>query len=101
MAYWLPRARRGILIAMDQASINYHPQLYQGQVTLFRGGRQLVGYDHDPELGWGRLAAGGVEIHVIPSYDGTIFLEPHVRVLAERLKACLLAGHADESNKQT
>jgi thioesterase domain-containing protein/acyl carrier protein len=108
IAYWLytgtglpfRRSRREILNAMSQASRNYRPQLYQGRVTLFRGGRELAGHDYDPQLGWGRLAAGGVEIHRIPSYDGTLFLEPHVRVLAEEL-ARLLATHANEPNQQT
>jgi thioesterase domain-containing protein len=108
IAYWLytgtglpfHRSRREILNAMSRASRSYRPQLYQGRVTLFRGGRPLAGRDHDPQLGWGRLAAGGVEIHLIPSHDGTIFLEPHVRALAEEL-ARLLAAQADESNQQT
>ena len=103
MAYWfytgkglpLPHTRAVILNAVSRASRNYRPQVYQGRVTLFRGGRRLA-HDHDPQLGWGKLAAGGVEIHRIPSHDGTIFLEPHVRVLAERLRTCLANGSAAE-----
>jgi len=104
ITYWLytsmglpfPHARREMLNAMSQASRSYRPQLYQGRGTLFRGGRPLGGYDHDPQLGWGKLAAGGVEIHRISTHDGTLFLEPHVRLLAEELAACLTHGSASE-----
>jgi aspartate racemase len=93
--------RRKIMGAMRQAAINYDPQVYRGSITLFRATTQPAMFDHDPKLGWGRLAAGDLEIHQVPGYYGTMMLEPHVRVLAEQLRACLLAGHPDESNKQT
>jgi thioesterase domain-containing protein/acyl carrier protein len=103
-AYWvyggmrlpLGHARQEFLNAMDQAFMNYHPQVYAGRLTLFRGTKQLLGYDNDPQLGWGKLAAGGVEIHRIPGYDGSVILEPRVRVTVEKLRACLLAGQPDE-----
>jgi aspartate racemase len=105
-AYWvyggtrlpLGRIRKEFLDALDQAFISYLPQAYPGRVTLFRGTKQLVGYDNDPQLGWGKLAAGGVEIHRIPGYDGSVILEPRVRVTVEQLRACLRAAQAEVSN---
>jgi thioesterase domain-containing protein len=58
-------------------------------VTLFRASRQRAGYNNDRDLGWGKLAAGGVESHEIPGYHGSIVMEPRVRILAEQLRACL------------
>ncbi len=43
----------------------------------------------DPQLGWGRLAAGGVDVRELPGQHLSIFQDPHVRVLAEKLAECL------------
>ncbi len=43
----------------------------------------------DPLLGWGGLAAGGVEIQEVTGHHVPMMFEPYVRVLAEKLKACL------------
>jgi hypothetical protein len=40
-------------------------------------------------MGWGRLAGGGVEAHLIPGYHAHIVLEPRVRLLAKELTASL------------
>ena len=68
---------------------DYKPQLYSGCVTLFRASKRPAGYYDNPDLGWAEFAAGGVEVHEIPGYHGSIVTEPRVRVLAERLQACL------------
>ena len=72
-----------------QALREYVPQVYPGCVTLFRASNQPAGYNNDRDLGWGELAAGGVETHEIPGYHGSIVREPRVRLLAEQLQACL------------
>jgi aspartate racemase len=91
------RSRRDFLHAMRQARLSYHPQVYQGRLTLFRATRQPAGYDRDPQMGWGSLAAGGLEIHEIPGYCGSIVFEPNVWMLAEQLKVCLNRVHLAES----
>ncbi len=78
-----------------EASRNYVPQDYPGSVTLFRCSIQDPKYCHDRPLGWGELA-GGVEIHDVPTYHDRILREPHVRVLAEKLKLCLDKAQTDE-----
>jgi amino acid adenylation domain-containing protein len=72
----------------------YMPRVYPGRVTLFRTSKQPAGYDDDPHLGWEGLAAGGLEVYEIPGYYGSILFEPHVRVLAELLRACLHKAQA-------
>jgi len=79
---------QGLEDANRQASKNYIPQPYLGRLTLFRARRQPVGYRNDRALGWGELAAGGLEIYEIPGYNAIIF-EPRVRVLAKQLRNCL------------
>jgi aspartate racemase len=44
---------------------------------------------HDPEKGWGRLAAEGLDIRLVPGNHLGMLQEPHVRVLAEQLRACM------------
>jgi aspartate racemase len=75
----------------QEAANNYVPQAYPGRVTLFRGMDQIAGvsYYRDPLLGWGELAVGGLEIHEVPNTHLGMLQEPHVQVLAEKLKACI------------
>ncbi len=74
-----------------QASSNYVPQVYPGRVTLFRSSeRDLgVGFEWDEQLGWGSLAGGGLEIHDVPGNHLSIFEEPHIQILATKLRTCL------------
>ena len=93
---WVPAARhrQNILKAGSRASRNYDPKIYPGKIALFRATNLGGGIEHDPQMGWGRLAGGGLETHVIPGYHAHIVLEPRVRVLAEKLTACLERGQA-------
>jgi oxalate---CoA ligase len=40
-------------------------------------------------MGWGGLAAEGLEVYEVPGKFASIILEPSVRVMAEQLQACL------------
>jgi amino acid adenylation domain-containing protein len=74
---------------------DYVPRSFAGKVTLFRGRRQPLNRIRDPQLGWGRLAEGGVDIHLVPGTHGTVLSEPNVSVLADMLKEHLV-GWKDE-----
>ncbi len=82
-----------------QASRNYVPQVYPGRVALFRSRDQIIDVDvsscRDPQLGWGKLAAGGLECHEVPGTHLGMLQEPHVQVLAEKLTACLDKAQAE------
>jgi amino acid adenylation domain-containing protein len=80
-----------------RAAADYVPQVYPRRITLLRsqeilpedvGDERFRIYD-DPALGWGKLSAEPVEVHVIPGNHFTLLTEPHVYTLAERLRACL------------
>jgi thioesterase domain-containing protein/acyl carrier protein len=96
---WIPAARnrRMILNAGSRASRNYHPKAYPGKITLFRATDLGSGISHDSQMGWGRLAGGGLETHLIPGYHAHIVLEPRVRLLAKELTASL--SKAQESKE--
>jgi hypothetical protein len=84
----VPYPSQAVKLANRQASRLYQPRVYPGKVTLFRAShRETVG--SDARLGWGELAAGGLEIHEVPGDHFSFWQEPNVRVLAERLTACL------------
>jgi thioesterase domain-containing protein len=72
-----------------EAIRNYQPQVYPGKVTLFRCQIQPINQALHHDLGWSELVTGDVEIHSIPGDHFNILKEPHVRVLAKKLKSCL------------
>jgi thioesterase domain-containing protein len=100
---WIPAARnrRMILNAGSRASRNYHPKAYPGKITLFRATDLGGGISHDPQMGWDRLAGGGLETHLIPGYFAHIVLEPRVRLLARQLMACLRQANETKEREET
>ncbi|BAZ34002.1 amino acid adenylation (plasmid) [Cylindrospermum sp. NIES-4074] len=77
--------------ANRQAARNYSLKVYEGKVTLFRAidHPQPQGWYIDPKKGWGELARGGLEIHDVPGNHDSMFRQPHVQILAEKLQTCL------------
>jgi thioesterase domain-containing protein len=73
------------LLAMRQ----YVPKQYPGTVVLFRSEEGEGMY-----YGWQELAKGGVQIHLVPGSHTGILEEPHVQVLAERLRTCIAQAQA-------
>jgi thioesterase domain-containing protein len=78
--------------ANREALANYQPLPYPGRVTLLRAEEQVAPNANDPTLGWGELTEA-TEVYKVPGNHYTITTEPHVKVLARSLKACL-----DEAN---
>lgn len=74
--------------ACDQAAYDYIPKVYQGKITQFRPFKQYACFS-GPELGWEKLAAGGLETYDLPVYPRGMLVEPFVPILAEKLKACI------------
>jgi thioesterase domain-containing protein/acyl carrier protein len=72
-----------------QAIKYYQPQAYAGYAHLFWSEYQDLYIDRHPELGWGNLITGGLDIQHIPGDHDTIMQEPHVQVLAEKLQLAL------------
>jgi len=89
-----PRHQYNLLNVHQQVELEYVPtQVYSEQAILFRADEQLPlewWFDpRDPLLGWAEPIAGGLEVQGIPGNHENIFNEPYVRVLAEKLQACL------------
>ncbi len=88
---------RGIvqtLKADELAFLNYLPQGgYQGRITLFRTSEvyeealEMLGeITSDQTWGWNQLSSQPVEVYMVPGSHITMLREPHVMVLAEKLK---------------
>jgi aspartate racemase len=78
-----------VLEAHLQANSNYVVQAYPGRVTLFRASSGGASSRCTPHGGWGDVALGGVEVYDTPGDHMTMFKEPHIQVLAEKLRACI------------
>jgi thioesterase domain-containing protein/acyl carrier protein len=83
-----------------QAKRGYRAQVYPGRVTLMRASKPASftrpylptfedWHNRDPQHGWGELISGKLEIHDVPGDHYSIFNEPHVQILAQKLKTCL------------
>ena len=76
-------------MANARAAQGYVPQPYAGRVTLFKADERPALAAPTVDLGWSELCAGGLEVQVVPGNHYTMLRQPHVQVLAERLKVCL------------
>ncbi|WP_414620780.1 non-ribosomal peptide synthetase [Calothrix sp. CCY 0018] len=79
-----------------QAMRNYLPQLYPQPVTLFRASEEIVHdfdnpewYTSDPLLGWGKYSSQPIQFIDVPGDHFSIFVEPHIQVLAKQLRICI------------
>jgi thioesterase domain-containing protein len=85
----VPPALEEVRNAVNEAVARYRPRPYDGRITLFRARRHAPGTADHPDLGWGAIARGGVEIHPMPGYHGAMISEPRVRFLIPTLRECL------------
>jgi aspartate racemase len=67
----------------------YEPQPYSGKIVLFQSSEWPKGPYFDFELGWKDLVGGGIEFHTIPGDHPSMFLEPTVNLVAEKLSSHL------------
>jgi thioesterase domain-containing protein len=101
------RPRLRVMFERSAGSYRYKP--YPGRITLFtlaeRNGMSdsLVDpalADIDPLLGWGGIAAEGVERHELCGEHVSILREPYVRALGEELRRCLDRARSPASPPQ-
>jgi amino acid adenylation domain-containing protein len=70
----------------------YEPRPYPGGLTLIRAADMPPvpeGPLSEPDLGWGRVVEGPVEVLPVPGQHLTILAEPYVEGLARELERCL------------
>jgi thioesterase domain-containing protein len=72
-----------------QAWRGYKARPFDGRITLIRSEELKVANAPRPDLGWGTLALGGVDIVDVPGDHISMMQPPHVQTLAERLRETL------------
>jgi len=85
----MPRALRSVREAGYLANRRYVAGPYGGTATLFRAAVRSVADATGRDMGWGRLARGGVEVHHVAGDHENMLVEPHVRVLARELRVAI------------
>jgi phthiocerol/phenolphthiocerol synthesis type-I polyketide synthase E len=71
--------------ACELAAITYIPKAYPGRITEFRPMKEYATFS-GPEMGWEKLATGGLETHTLKVYPRGMLVEPFVPLIAEKLK---------------
>ncbi|MFH0962802.1 MAG: alpha/beta fold hydrolase [Planctomycetota bacterium] len=74
--------------AHEHARLSYKPDVYPGRITLFQSPEFRIRFPEYWER-WSALAGEGLDCHTIPGRHGDLLREPHVKVVADRLTACL------------
>ena len=80
--------QRRFLKSFFEARIRYKPEAYHGRITCI----VLDEYESNPQKGlgdWQSLSVGGLDVRFVPGNIFTMWEEPHVQILAEKLTACL------------
>jgi aspartate racemase len=78
----------------SKARKSYKPKTYRGRITYFI--REEFSNDHKRAFGeWYDLAVGGIDIRFVPGTIVSMWQEPHVKILADQLRACLDEAQTD------
>jgi thioesterase domain-containing protein len=71
------------------ARIRYHPTSYNGHIVLFWATEGWARLNRTPDLGWARLADGGLSVRAVPGNHRTMAYGPNARILARNVTECL------------
>ena len=87
--------------AHKRALGRYTIQFYPEKITLMRAAdvEETVATRRNATLGWETLTGGGLEIHDVPGGHTSMFEEPNVRTLAEKLKPILQSSDSKLENQ--
>jgi thioesterase domain-containing protein/acyl carrier protein len=82
---------RDLRRANRRALHRYRPGRYPGRLVLFLAESTTITPKQGERTAWTGLASGGADVHTVPGMHETMLHEPHVAVLAERLRPYLRA----------
>jgi thioesterase domain-containing protein/acyl carrier protein len=102
---WMQRMLKGYR-SRGRAYQAYTPQVYDGQITLFKANinpghlqdgamKEITELFLDPTYCWAALSTEPIRIEQVTGYHEILLAEPHVQTLAARLQACLEETEAD------
>jgi thioesterase domain-containing protein len=73
----------------NEAALAYRPQACSAPLALFRAAETMDEELRDTTYGWSQLAEGSLEIEVVTGNHFTMLEEPHVSLLAQKLRVRL------------
>jgi thioesterase domain-containing protein/acyl carrier protein len=76
------------------ASAKYYPKPYRGNVVLIRSMERTFGFGRVMDLGWSELLGDNLEICETPGNHYTIYMQPNVNALAQKMNICLRKAEA-------
>jgi amino acid adenylation domain-containing protein len=79
----------------NEAVQAYRPGTCSAPLVLFRAAEKLDDEPTDPALGWSHLAKGSLEVEEVAGNHFTMLDEPHVSLLAERLRVHLARANQE------
>ncbi len=82
-----------------EALKRYSPQVYRGNMTLFRAEQKDPKYFYDPYLGWQHLIEGELAIYDVPGNHISMMHAPHVETLAVTLQHCLNQAYRESAQR--
>ena len=77
----------------------HEPKPIGGRLTIFRSTDEPTGLFLDPKLGWGGMAADGVDLIVVPGDHYSVFKEPGLSLMAKSIEAAMRPTPATTDTK--
>jgi aspartate racemase len=66
-----------------RAAQRYRPSPYRGRICVVRAADgDAFPREFPPDMGWGEVAAGGLEVHEVPGGHHSLMQEPNVQTLS-------------------
>jgi thioesterase domain-containing protein/acyl carrier protein len=95
------KATEGPLDVLYGAASRYYPKPYGGRVALIRSTERSIGFLHRLDLGWTDVLGEQLQISETPGNHYTIYMEPHVATLAQKMDAHLRTAEETASKTET
>ncbi|HUK88750.1 MAG TPA: amino acid adenylation domain-containing protein [Blastocatellia bacterium] len=89
-----------IFKANVSAAGQYVPMPYPGRLNLFRPVERQDEDPSDSTNGWRRLAAQGLDLHIVSGSHFTMVREPHVSVLGAQLSVCIRKSNSADKGRR-
>jgi thioesterase domain-containing protein/acyl carrier protein len=84
-----PKEQHPAVISRMKASSDYLPTRFRGGIIFFSTGPDHGLFPGDMTRGWGFYVSGKCDIIEVPGDHSTLFNEPHVGILAEKINQSL------------
>jgi len=77
--------------SLNQLYHHYTWKPFDGKITFIRSTEFVNRADKNSHLTqWNKLAKGGLEVHIVEGHHKTLFEEPEVKGLAQKITSCLI-----------